>query len=74
MLSCAELCCTVLYCAGFAPGAALRDMWHRAASAGTDRPACSIRDFDIVNTLGHGDYGSVFEVGRWWTGLVMTFA
>ena len=44
------------------PGAALRDMLRRAG-AGPDGSACSIRDFDVVDTLGHGDYGSVFEVG-----------
>ena len=35
----------------------------RRAGAGPDGSACSIRDFDVVDTLGHGDYGSVFEVG-----------
>ena len=67
------LCCVVLdACCVFAvfncccciggPGAALRDMLRRAG-AGPDGSAFSIRDFDVVDTLGHGDYGSVFEVG-----------
>jgi hypothetical protein len=43
-------------------GAALREFWGRSGS-GVSGPAC-IRDFDVVDTLGHGDYGSVFEV-RW---------
>jgi len=53
------------------PGAALRDMLRRAG-AGPDGSACSIRDFDVVDTLGHGDYGSVFEVGGSpWGGCTM---
>jgi hypothetical protein len=45
-----------------AAGAALREFWDRSGS-GVVGPG-RIRDFDVVDTLGHGDYGSVFEV-RW---------
>ena len=50
-------CCVV----PAATGAALREFWSRSGS-GEGGPA-SIRDFAVVDTLGHGDYGSVFEVG-----------
>ena len=44
----------------------------RRAGAGPDGSAFSIRDFDVVDTLGHGDYGSVFEVGGSpWGGCTM---
>jgi hypothetical protein len=62
-------CHSVVLCDG--AGAALREFWCRSlALAGSqaaddlDRPGtCSIRDFDVVDTLGHGDNGSVLEVG-----------
>jgi hypothetical protein len=47
---CKRVC---MHCAG----AALRDFFVRAG------PAFSIRDFEVASTLGHGDYGSVFQVG-----------
>ena len=50
------LCLCMHVCMHYA-GAALRDFFVRAG------PAFSVRDFEVASTLGHGDYGSVFQVG-----------
>ncbi len=62
-----------LYCNVCAAiGAALREFWRRPGpGSALGEPDSSIRDFAVVATLGHGDYGSVFEVGQGTEGWVL---
>ena len=55
--ACTWCLCLCMHVCMHCAGAALRDFFVRAG------PAFSVRDFEVASTLGHGDYGSVFQVG-----------